>query len=132
MKCFLLTVLLACQTTSLFTAQRQRGSEPVATYELYSWRDNNGVWSFSVMGTTSRMKTPEEIFSEKEAIHGVDNLKRKISRLVWPSRVVWVENLVYKGEPIKGTERLAWPPKEIIKEVRRYAATRQVEVVGPE
>jgi hypothetical protein len=108
------------------------GSQPLHTNELYSWRDSNGVWTFSIMGTTSRQKTAEDIFNEKEAIHGVDKLKRRISHLPRPSRLVWFDKVVFNGSPANGTERLGWPPKEIIEDVRRYAAARHIEISGPE
>jgi hypothetical protein len=132
MRTLFLIFLFGCLTTGLCMAEKQKdkSSEPLETYELYSWRDDTGGWNFSILGTTSRLRTPEEIFSEKETIHGVDKLKQKISHLVRPSRIVWTENLAYKGVPIKGTERLAWPPKEIIEDVKHYAAARRVEVIG--
>ena len=132
MKSLFAILLFGCLTTGLCMAEKQKekSSEPLETYELYSWQDNNGGWNFSILGTTSSVKPPEKIFSEKEAIHGVDRLKQKISRLARPSRIVWIENSVYKGVPMKGTERLAWPPKGIMENVKRYAAARGVEVIG--
>jgi hypothetical protein len=109
----------------------EKSSGPVETYELYSWRDDGGGWNFAVLSTTSRLRTPEEIFSEKVAIHGVDNLKGKMSHFMQRSRIVWIENLFYKGVPIKGTERLGWPPKEMIDDIKIYAAARHIEIVGP-
>lgn len=131
MKQFLLVVAFGCLAAGSFMAQT-KNSEPLLTNELYSWRDSNGTWVFSILGTTSRQKTVEEIFSDKQAIRGVGELKRKISRLQRPSRLVWFDKLIFNGAPVKGTERLGWPPKEIIEDVKRYAQARQIEVSGPE
>lgn len=130
MKGLFMILVFGCLATNFMGEQhKEKGSEPLETYELYSWPDNSGGWNFSILGTTSRVKTPEEIFNEKEAIRGVDKLKQKISHLVRPSRIVWTENLAYKGVPIKGTERLGWPPREIIEDVKLYAAERHVEIL---
>jgi hypothetical protein len=131
---YLFMIFLFASVAPLGVAEKQikKTPEPRVTYELYSWRDNNGVWSFSIMETTSRQKTIEEIFDEKQAIHGVDNLKRKISHLARPSRLVWFDKLIFNGRPVPGTERLRWPPKEIIEDVKRYSAARHVEVSGVE
>jgi len=76
------------------------------------------------------MKTPEEIFDEKETLHGVPRLKQRMSHLLRPSRIVWVGNIFDKGgAPIKGTERLALPPKEIVEDVKRYAEARHIEMI---
>jgi hypothetical protein len=131
MKHLLLAMLFCCVTIGLCMAQN-KNTEPRLTNELYSWRDGNGVWTFVIMGTTSRQKTVDEVFNQKEAIHGVDELKRRISHLARSSRLVWFDKLIFNGAPVKGTERLGWPPKEIIEDVKRYAAERHIEVSGPE
>jgi hypothetical protein len=129
MKHALLLVLLSCLTAGFGMAQNKE-PKPVLTNELYSWKDSNGEWTFSILGTTNRQKTAEEVFGEKEAIHGVDQLKRRISHLPRPSRLVWFDKLIFNGTPVVGTERLGWPTKEVIEEVKRYAAARHVEVSG--
>ena len=112
--------------------QARNNSHPALTYELYSWRGSDGVWSFSILLPTERVKTPEEIFNEKDTVHGLDKLKAWISHLGPRSRIVWMENLAYPdGRRLEGTERLERPSKETIEDVRRYAATKHVDVVWP-
>jgi hypothetical protein len=132
MKGVLLIFLFVCLPTNPAAAEKQgeKSREPLVTYELYSWQGDSGTWNFALLPTTSRLKTPDEIFGEKEAIRGVDKLKQRIARLDRRSRIIWIETIVYKGVPMKGTERLAWPPKSVIEEVREYSAARHVEVVG--
>src|SRR5438477_5471689 len=105
MKWISLALILGCLAGFSLMAQA-KNQEPKFTYELYSWRDSHGAWSFSIMGTTSRQKAPEEIFNEKEVIHGVDKLKRKISRLEPHSRLIWADKLTFNGAIVKGTEQL--------------------------
>jgi hypothetical protein len=109
--------------------QEERVPEPLPTYELYSWRHNNGGWSFSIFGTISRMKAPEEVFDAKEAINGVDGLKQKLLHLVRPSRIIWIADLGYEKVGIKVSERLELPPQTLIEEIKRYAARRHIEIV---
>jgi hypothetical protein len=127
----LLLVLLFGVITGSCIAQN-KGSGAVLTNELYSWRDSHGVWTFSILGTTNRQKDAEEIFDKRHSIRGISELKRAISHLPRPSRLVWFDKLIFNGAPVKGTEQLSWPPKEIIEDVERYAADRHVEVSGPE
>jgi hypothetical protein len=122
MKQLFVVLLLGYLASGLYMAKEQSagGSQPRDVYELYSWRDDKGLWTFSIMsGAISRQRTVEEIFSEKQAIHGVDKLKLKISHLARPSQLVWSDKLIFNGAPVKGSERLAFPPKEIIEDVKR-------------
>jgi hypothetical protein len=132
MKTLLPTLLSLCLLVASSAAEtlNEKSPKQLATYELYSWQDSKGSWNFALLPTTSRLKTPEEIFDEKKAIRGVDKLKQRMSRLERPSRIVWIEKMVYEGAPSKGTERLAWPPKTIIEEVKQYGVARRVEVLG--
>lgn len=121
-----------CSATAASSIAQDKSSQPVLTNELYSWKDGNGVWTFAILGPTNRQKTAEEIFNERHAIHGVNELKKRISRLDQPSRLVWFDRLTLNCTVVKGTERLSWPPKDVIEDVKRYAAARRIEVSGPD
>lgn len=120
------TVVLVC-TTGLPKATAQ----VVPTYELYSWEHSTGSWSFCLLYTTDRQKTPEEVFSDKTALHGIEQLKRELSKLSPSSRVVWFDRLTLNGVKIKGSEQLKYPPKKLIDEVKRYADAHGITVSGP-
>jgi hypothetical protein len=102
------------------------------TYELYSWQGPNGAWNFSLFDTTDRQKTVKEVFNKKTALHGLEELKRKVSELPRGSTIVWFDRLTLSGAKVKGSEGLKYPGKEIIEELQRYADSRDIEIVGPE
>lgn len=119
-----LVMLLACLITLISVAQTKSAQAPF-TYELYSWKDRSGEWSFSMLPTTSRLKTPKEIFDEKVTIRGMTRLKQRISRLASKSTIVCL------GQLVEGTERLELPPKKIIDEIRKAANARNIRLVTP-
>src|SRR5438270_9123630 len=104
----------------------QSRTPPRPTYELYSWQNDDQRWKFSLMYTTDGNKTPEEIFSEKASLLGPEQLKKKISRLRRGSMIVWPSQIIWHNSPLKGTERLKYPPKELIDDVKRHASTRNI------
>jgi len=106
-------------------------AQVVPTFELYSWEQAKGGWSFCLLYTTDRQKTPEEVFSDKTALQGIQQLENEMSKLPRSSRVVWFDRLALRGVKTKGSERLRYPPKKIIDEVKRYADTREIKVSGP-
>jgi hypothetical protein len=57
-------------------------------------------------------KAVEEIFNEKQAIRGLEELQRKISRLQRSSHLVWFDKFIFNAAPVKGTEQLGWPPRK--------------------
>jgi len=113
-------------------ATQENKAALLPTYELYSWQDGHGNWCFAMLYTTSRQKSVEEIFDKKVVIRGLDKLKQRISRLDRPSRIIWADKLIFNGAIVKGSERLEWPPRNVIEEVKNYAAGRHVEIIGTE
>lgn len=83
------------------------------------------------MYTTDRQKTPEEVLGGKTLLHGADQLKKEMSGLPRPSRVVWFDRLTLNGVRTRGSEQLKYPPKEMIDEVKRYANAHAIKISGP-
>lgn len=106
-------------------------AQVVPTYELYSWEPSKGAWSFCLLYTTDRQKTSEEVFNDKTALRGVEQLKTDLSKLPPSARVVWFDRLTLNGVKIKGTEQLKYPPKKIVDEVKRFADTHNIKVSLP-
>ena len=101
-------------------------------YELYSWKDSRtGEWNFSLLYNTNRNKTVREVFNKRRALRGLDMLKVRLSGIPKGSCVVWFRELTFNGVRAKGSEALGYPPEGIINEVRRYAQSRDIEVVAP-
>lgn len=125
--------LIFCLVTFAFATESlgKSAGGVIPTYELYSWQDSNGAWNFSLLYTTNRQKTVEEVFNEKTALHGVDKLKRRISKLPKSSRVVWFDRLTLGGVRVEGSESLKYPPKEIVDELKRYSDAHAIKLFGP-
>jgi|SRR5580698_1887672 hypothetical protein len=135
MKYIVLLILLTCSTgfgvcaSQQFTEGEQR---PVYYYELYSWQTTPGSgWNFSVFYNTDRNKTVKEVFDKKVVLSGVDQLKLKIVDMPEGSHIIWFDRLTINGAKARGSERLQYPPQELVQEIRRYAQTRNIQVLGP-
>jgi hypothetical protein len=101
-------------------------------YELYSWPGSeNGQWNFCVLYNTSREKSVKEVFSKKTVLYGLDQLERKISDMPPGSKIIWRDELIMNGHKQKGSERLKYPPEQIVQEITRYARSRNIEMLGP-
>ena len=120
-----------CSLLGVAVAQdKTRVASPEPTYELYSWHTGEG-WAYSVLPTTSRQKTPEEIFNRKKVAIGTDALEKVISRLPARSIIVWFDDLTVNGAKVHGTEQLRRPPSDIIQRVKRHAALDGKTVTAP-
>lgn len=102
------------------------------TYELYSWQTASGTWNFQLLHNTSRQKTVQEVFNPKSALHGVNELKRKIAKLPTSEEVIWFDRQTLSGRKVRGSERLMYPPKEIMQDVKHEAESHGVKVSGPD
>lgn len=128
----LLAVAWYCATLLCLGQVTSHNQTMTLTYELYSWQDSSGRWYFQLLPPTNRQKTVAEVFRKKSALGGLDQLKKKIGDLPVSSSIVWFDRLTLGGVRVKGSERLAYPPKEVIDEVSRCAATRKITISGPE
>ena len=76
--------------------------------------------------------TVQEVFNTKSALHSVDELKRNISALPSSADVVWFDRLTLSGTRVRGSERLKYPPKEIVDEIKHAAESHGVTVSAPD
>jgi hypothetical protein len=104
-----------------------------ALYELYSWPDAKvDTWNFSVLYNTSRQKAVSEVFDKKTELKGLDQLKSRISKLAPGSKIMWLGELTtFDGHKVKGSERLAYPPDAAVRDIKQFAASQQIEILGP-
>jgi hypothetical protein len=100
------------------------------TYELYSWRQSNGVWNFSLLPSPSGVNIPAAIvFDQKFVIKGVDQLDRKISKLPDGVTLLWLDRIVSsQSSKAPGGLTLTFPPADIVGQVKRYASKKRIEV----
>lgn len=123
-----------CFTITLFSVLQCAGNAAQKTpmnYELYSWQDSTGGWSFSVLYNTSSEKTVKEVFNKKTELRGVDQLKHRISELPAGASISWVDRLPTGTKPkAKGSEGLKYPPAEIMDDVKRFAEAHGITIFG--
>lgn len=109
---------------------KKGGSTP--TYQLYSWQESEGGWwNFSLLPDTNRQKTVKEVFNPKKAFRGLEQWKQGITGMPEGSRLVWFDRLTIGEVRVKESDRLKYPPGEIVAEVRRHAQSRNIEILGP-
>jgi len=96
-------------------------------YEMCSWPEAEGGWNFRVMeGSPDFGWVPDAIFDTKFILHGIDQLKRKISELPPGSEVNWFDHTVQ--DHMTGTEALVYPPDDLIDEIVSYAGKRGIKI----
>jgi hypothetical protein len=84
-------------------------------YELYSWEDG-GQWYFSLLVGTNRMKAPEEIRSCCGGLV-LDQLRGQLLQLPAGQFVTWLSG-----------ETLAFPPDDVVGQVRRICSDRGLQL----
>ncbi len=129
-----LALLSLLCTLSLSALQKPSENHTTANvyvlYELYSWQDaRSGEWNFSVLYNTSRIKSVNEVFNKKTLLRNVEQLKQKIAGMPSGSKIIWNDELLANGRKQKGSERLKYPPEEIVQEIKQYAQARNVELL---
>jgi hypothetical protein len=125
-------LVLILTAVSICVAQKPDGfgNTHPQLYELYSWRQSDGIWSFSVLPSPSGVNTPADaIFNEKFVLRGVDKLKRKISKLPAGTKLLWMDRIA-SGQTSKapGSATLMYPPAAVVEEVKQYAQKKHIEV----
>jgi hypothetical protein len=126
------TLLAIGYMAMLLVASGQRSNGPQAVpmgYELYSWKESGGNWTFSLLPSPSGVNvTPEEVFNKKFLLSGAQELKRKISGLPAESTIYWLNRTSGTGKQGKGSKKLSYPSAETVKEIRAYAEAHKIKV----
>jgi hypothetical protein len=130
MKRLLRLILLISMAIPIHSsAQTDKSLRAPMGYELYSWKETRGTWSFSLLSNTSSEKTVNEIFSSKARLRGPDELKRSISALPRGATVFWLDRVPSGSGPTqKGSERLCYPPHALREEIQSYARDKDIKV----
>ena len=112
-------------------ASKSGGEAPL--YELYSWSDPiSHDWCFKLMYNTSRQKNAKEVLDGKDELKGVNGLKKRIGELQPKTKIIWLGELTTsEGHKQKGSEKLGYPPEQVIQDVKQFALEREIEIVGP-
>lgn len=89
-------------------------------YEVYSWQESDGKWTFSLVGSPSGVYTSiETVFDKRFIVGDLDDLKRKLSTLPKGSSILWING------PVRGDEdrikKLKNPPPKLKEEIRQFS-----------
>lgn len=99
-------------------------------YELYSWQEANGSWDFCLLPSPSGVSIrAEEVFNKKFLLHGVNGVNRGLSKLPIGATIIWLDRILPEARSkVAESHCLGYPSADIIEQVRRYAATRHLQV----
>jgi hypothetical protein len=95
-------------------------------FELYSWQDETGEWQFSILVGTNRMKSIPEI---QDKPMDLDQVKVRVSNMAVGESLFWLNRAEVSS--VNGYFELAFPPTEVIEELKTYAADHQVYLFTP-
>ncbi len=126
-----LLVALTSIAIAFCSAQGSNDSlrKPAMGYELYSWQESSGRWSFSLLASPSGPNIPaEQVFNKKFVLNGVKQLKQKISGLPVGATIFWLDRITDTIQDTQASQRLRYPPANIIEQIRQCADQRHVEV----
>jgi hypothetical protein len=132
MKSTLLVFALTFAAIPFSVAQTPSGSPIYSLYELYSWRQSNGIWNFCLLPSPSGVNIrAETIFNKKLRLTGLPQLKRKISELPTGTRIIWMNGIAAGETPTPESRKLALPPIQTVEQVKRYAGAHGMQMETP-
>jgi|GraSoiStandDraft_24_1057298.scaffolds.fasta_scaffold37465_2 hypothetical protein len=124
-----LLIVITCAAMNLYASKQRPSSGVPMGYELYSWQQPNGSWSFSLLPSPSGVNvSAQEVFNKKFHLSGVKELKRKISGLPAGATIYWLNRISGTDQKAKQGEKLSYPPSETMQDIRHYAEARKIKV----
>ncbi len=94
------------------------GARSMKGYEMYSWQ-MRGVWYFSVVVGTDRIKTYDEISSAELRVQGLEALESELDEPPRGERVFW------SAQRVANT---ALPPVRMIEQISGYCRERGIQL----
>ncbi len=118
-------ILFACCIVMSLISKAD-GTKIDMPYELYSWQVDKG-WNFALLYNTSREKSLDEIFDPKSTIHGLQNLKKRLTAFPRGTTIIWFSKVKVKT---KSVIEINLPPKEIVEDVKNYSEIHGVKIMS--
>ena len=114
---------------ALGQCQSNAGQTIPLGYELYSWQDSNGRWSFCLLASPSGVNiSADQVFNKRFLLSGVKNLKRKISGLPEGATIYWLKRISATDQKAREDKKLKYPSSEILRDIIQYAQSRKITV----
>jgi hypothetical protein len=129
----LIAIALGFFATTLTASTRQPGKGPNAMfYELYSWQEPNGSWSFCVLASPGGVNlSAEQVFNKKFLLSGIKELKAKISGLPVGATVYWPNRISGRDQKATESKGFRYPPPEVIEDIRNFAESHKIKIEMP-
>jgi hypothetical protein len=116
-----LAVLICCTVAVCFAVQKHPQPEKIKTFELYSWQDAKGEWTFSLWPATSNAGLhPDVILRPSSALTGQEKIKRSIAKIPSGSEIIWLDHAIGMWKDAKGWERIKYPPADVVADIRKF------------
>jgi hypothetical protein len=112
--------MLVCVAAMSLAAQ-ERSQPGKIKYELYSWREPSGRWTFGLLPAyTSAGTHPNVITHPSNALDGQQKLKRAIAALPRHSEIRWYDHALSTWRDAQELHIIKYPPPEIIADIRNF------------
>jgi hypothetical protein len=96
-------------------------------WELYSW-PNGKEWDFSFLPGTNRLKTYEEVISNKIVVCGVDSLKMLLDKFPAKEYIFWIGEGWLESIWHEGHGSISLPGSSILNEIKEYCRQKDLEI----
>jgi hypothetical protein len=87
--------------------------------EVYSWKDDKGVWQYAILDGTNRQKTEKDVKAAPTVYAGTDKFIAALNLLAEGEMVFWFHGRV------KGFE---YPPKADLKKIDDAAKAAKISI----
>jgi hypothetical protein len=123
-------LVLCCCIAPFGLPQTRPLPEEVKTFEMYSWQDAKRQWNFSIFpAITSSGLSPNVVMRKSSTLAGLEALKKAIAKLPAGSDILWMKSTIGVWKGAKGSERLKYPPAELMSEIRRYCESNKFKIL---
>jgi hypothetical protein len=136
-----ITVLLILGSFSFINCSKEKNQEPdpvklinldtlsfshsMKGWELYSWPNGND-WNYSILAGTNRLKTYDEVITNKIVVFGVDSLKMLLDKLPVNEEIFWISEGWLESIWGSGYGNLSLPDNNTINEIKNYCSQKEL------
>lgn len=121
------------------TKDKNRNSDPVKTltldmisfnhsdkgWELYSWPNGND-WNYSILPGTNRLKSYEEVTTNKIIVPGKDSLKMLLGKLPENEQIFWISETWLKNIWGNNYGSLSLPDQNTVDDIKTFCNQRKL------
>ena len=106
-------------------------SHSMKGWELYSWPSGND-WKYSILIGTNRLKTFQEVTTNKIAVIGKDSLKMLIDKFPAKENIFWISESWLNKIWGDNYGNLSLPESTTVSEIKNYCNQKKLEIIVSE